>query len=152
MKSKIKVRDFISLIEIWEKIFRGALSKNLDMADFLKELKGCVSLYGNLDAHTLLEGLNDSLPKLENKSKVNETKPQYDFQSMDIGQVKELLSRNLLNKEQLLLLGEVKFGMPSGSYRKTKKNDLITLIESAIENDDTLKIIGEQASKTSYTR
>ena len=122
------------------------------MADFLKELKGRVSLYGNLDAHTLLEGLNDSLPKLENKSKVNETKPQYDFQSMDICQVKELLSRNLLNKEQLLLLGEVKFGMPSGSYRKTNKNDLIRLIESAIENDDTLKIIGEQASKTSHTR
>lgn len=147
-KNKLKIIDFIELIEIWETLFRGELLKNLDMANFLKNLRSDLSPYSSLNIQKFLQGLQDSLSKIEKKRKNKEIKPEYDFQLMDLGQIKEVLATNKLRKDQLLLLGEKRFGLPSGSYKKHRKEDLVKVIESVIENDDTLKIIGEQASQS----
>lgn len=147
-KKKLKIIDFIELIETWETLFRGALLKNLDMANFLKNLRSDLSPYSSLYIQKFLQGLEDSLSKIEKKRKNKEIKPQYDFQLMDLDQIREVLATNKLSKDQLLLLGEKRFGLPSGSYKKHRKEDFVKVIESVIENDDTLKIIGEQASQS----
>ena len=147
-KKKLKIIDFIELIEIWETLFRGALLKNLDMANFLKNLRSDLFPYSSLYIQKFLQGLQDSLSKIEKKQKNKEIKPKYDFQLMELDQIKEVLATNKLSKDQLLLLGEKRFGLPSGSYKKHRKEDLVKVIESVIENDDTLKIIGEQASQS----
>lgn len=143
----LKVRDLINLIRIWEMIFQNPLSENSRMVSFLKDMRRILDGCKEQDKEQFLKMLENSISAYREKSKVEKLQLPNDIEKMGFEELKILLSKDVLSKEQLLILGEKRFGIPSGTHKRTKKEDLKKIIENAIDNAEILNIIEKKASE-----
>ncbi|NMX22190.1 hypothetical protein C5S30_07200 [ANME-1 cluster archaeon GoMg4] len=86
--------------------------------------------------------------KLEQKKKFDKERflKEYDLENLSLSDVQGLLNEEL-NKEQLLLIAEKRFGIPRGSNLRRTKEQILELIESAINHTESLRAIKEKASE-----
>jgi len=146
----IKVQDFIKMLRLLEKLYQSPLGMNPHMACFIKELRAILSPYKELRDNEFVELLKRSLSTYERK-RIRTTRrgtlEHVDVVNITFDELRGLLSEKSLSKEQLLLIGEKRFGISKGAHRKLKKEELANLIESAMENVETLQIIKNKASE-----
>lgn len=71
---------------------------------------------------------------------------QYDLENLSRPEVKNLLNKEL-NKEQLLLIAEKRFGIPRGSNLRRSKEQVLELIKIAINHTESLEAIKQKASE-----
>jgi hypothetical protein len=143
----INVRDFINLIRIWEEIFKNPLTKNSNMVTFLKDMRHILDGCKELEKEQFLKMLENSISQYKENSIVETIQLPNDIERMEFDEIKILLSKDLLSKEQLLILGEKRFGIPSGTHKRTKKEDVKRIIGNAIDNAEILNIIEKKASE-----
>ncbi len=143
----LKVRDLINLIRIWEMIFQNPLSENSKMVSFLKDMRRILDGCKEQDKEQFLKMLEKSISAYREKSKVEKLQLPHDIEKMGFEELKILLSKDVLSKEQLLILGEKRFGIPTGTHKTTKKENLKKIIENAIDNAEILNIIEKKASE-----
>ena len=79
--------------------------------------------------------------------KNKESSPNVDIENISFGELRVLLSKNILTKNQLLEIGKRRFGISKGANQKFKKERIQILIENAMRNMETLDIIKQKASE-----
>lgn len=150
IQSEVKVQDLIKILQTTEKLFQSPLGKNDYLASFIKKLRRTLSPYRNLNGEEFLNLLKISLPtnKMHQvKIKKEDTEKQIDMENISHDELRVLFSKNSLSKEQLLLIGERRFGLSRGTIQKLKKEEIQDLIESAIQNIETLSMIERKAAE-----
>ncbi len=150
IKSNIKVQDFVNLLQVLEKLYQNSLGKNDELASFIRELRTILKKYNGLNGREFLHLLTESLSvyrTTEKKPKKKDLVEYTDIKNISFPELRNLISKESLSKEQLLLIGEKRFGIPKGGYRKLRKEEIRGLIESAIQNSETLDAIKREASR-----
>ena len=117
------------------------------MVTFLKDMRRILDGCNELEKEQFLKLLESSISKYKENSKVEKLQLPNEIEKMDFDEIKVLLSKDSLSKEQLLILGERRFGIPSGTHKRTKKEDVKKIIETAIDNAEILNIIEKKASE-----
>lgn len=146
----IRVRDFVKMLQLLEKLYQSPLGTNPYMTSFIKKLRVTLGPYKELRENEFLELLKTSLSTYERKKikiKRSGTLKYVGVENITFEELRTLFSEKSLSKEQLLLIGEKRFGISKGAHRKLKKEELQDLIESAMENVETLHIIKKKASE-----
>jgi len=143
----MKVSDLIRFFGICEKLFDKPLGMNPSLVDFLVKLRTVLEPAKSLTQDEFLVLLdstfrNSALKKLQTK----ETLKGMDVENISLEAVKKLVTDESLSKEELLYLGEKRFGISKGTHQKTSKEKLRELVLSTIQNIETMKIIEEKAS------
>ena len=62
-------------------------------------------------------------------------------------ELRNMLDNNFLSKEELLIIGEKKFSLSKGASKRLNKDQLKELIESAMKNIETLRVIKSKAAE-----
>lgn len=146
----IKVQDLIKMLQVLEKLYRSPLGMNPHIASFIKKLRIVLSPYKELRENEFLEILKTSLSTYETKKIKIERKgtSQYvDVEDITFEELRRSFSKKSLTKEQLLFIGEQRFGISRGAHRRLKKEQLQDLVGSAMQNVETLHIIKNKASE-----
>lgn len=71
---------------------------------------------------------------------------EYDLENLSQLDIENLLNKEL-NKEQLLLIAEIRYGMPRGSNLKRTKEQLLEMIKNTINYNESLEVIKQKASE-----
>lgn len=141
-------RDIGELLRTVESLCRLS-RKNPWVPEFFKGLREVLQKYPGDDVQKLIDHLRERSTKTHGRTK-QPLRKKYGAQelaSMALADVKALISDPDIGKEELLLIGEVQFGLPTGSFRKVKKEDLRSRIRAAMENAETMKIISDRAGR-----
>lgn len=146
----VRVQDFIKMLQVLEKLYQSPLGMNPYMTSFIKKLRVILRPHKELRENEFLELLRTSLSTHERKKikvKRGGTLKHVDVEDISFDQLRTLLSQKGLTKEQLLLIGEKRLGISRGAHRRLKKEQLENLVESAMQNVETLHIIRNKASE-----
>ncbi|RKY26988.1 MAG: hypothetical protein DRP61_05040 [Candidatus Omnitrophota bacterium] len=149
-QQSVKVQDFIKTLQILEKLYQNPLGKNPHIISFIKELRVTLNPYKKLKENEFFDLLKASLSTYEKRKIKIERKGTVEYvnvENITFEELRTLLSSKSLSKEQLLLIGEKRLGISKGAHRRLKKEELQNLIESAMENVETLHIIKKKASE-----
>jgi len=86
--------------------------------------------------------------KSERKKKFDKERflKEYDLENLSLSDVQGLLNEEL-NKEQLLLIAEKRFGIPRGSNLRRSKGQVLEVIKNAINHAESLEAIKEKAAE-----
>lgn len=145
-----KLSDFIKAIKATEGILKLESTGKGSLRLFIKELRTILSPYKNLSGDTFLEILRHSLSEIDSRQlqMLNERLPiQFDIESIPLEELKDTLSKNTFTKEQLLQIGEKRFSLSKGTLRKSRKEEVLNEILSAIRNIETLDAIKRKAAE-----
>ncbi len=147
-KSMGGVDDIMELLRSLENICRLS-QKNSWIPVFLRELREVLQKYPSQDVQNLVDHLKErsTRPKGRLKQQARKKLGSEELASMTLPDLKALISDPHIEKEELLLIGQVRLGLPRGSYSKVKKDDLRSRIRAAIDNIETMDIISERAAR-----
>ena len=147
-KSVGGVDDIMELLRSLESICLLS-QKNSLIPEFLRELRGILQKYPSQDVQNLVDHLKErsTRPKRRLKQHARKKLGSEELSSMTLPDLKTLISDPQVEKEELLLVGQVRLGLPKGSYSKVKKEDLRSRIRAAIDNIETMQIISERAAR-----
>lgn len=147
----MKIKDVIDILIPSEIYISDKDIKDDELLNFIKNYKGILV---NINDITLDDFLSQ-LKKISAKANGNKKKEQKkdnviseDIRNYSLEDIEGILinDRNL-SKEKILLLAEIRFGIPSGTHKKTRKEELLKIIKNAIDNERTISIISTNASK-----
>jgi len=147
-KSMGGLDDIMELLRSLENICRLS-QKNSWIPGFLRELREVLQKYPSQDVQNLVDHLKERSirPKVTLKQQARKKLGSEELASMTLPDLKTLISDPHIEKEELLLIGQVRLALPKGSYSKVKKEDLRSRIRAAIDNIETMKIIRERAAR-----
>jgi len=148
--SNLKLNAFIKLLKGNETILEQQPSEDQRLRLFLKELEKALTPYKNIDAIKFVNIVSETLEKNKVMTKMvsdYQGKVGLDLQNMSLEDLGTELSKDNLSKEQLLELGEKRFGLSSGTLRKSKKVDILSQIMNAMQNIETLDAIKRKAGE-----
>jgi hypothetical protein len=149
-KSTVKLNALVKIFGAAETILDQENTEDESLRLFIKELGNILTPYRNLEAEQFIEIVKSALQKID----VGQTDLTYekknlgfDLEQISHEELKTVISQNTLSKEQLLLIGETRFGLSRGTLRKSKKKDVQGQIISAIQNIETLDAIKRKAGE-----
>lgn len=148
-QNKLRVKDFIKLLQLLEKLYQKPLGTNSELFNFIKELEDILKPYKELEKDEFLEMLETSLPSYKEAKTKKEKKAlqNIDVENISLNDLRTLLSDKDLTKEELLYIGERRFGISRGAHMRLKKDELQELIERAIDDVEKFGIIKSKASE-----
>jgi hypothetical protein len=149
-KKKAKVNDLIKILQTTDSLLSLESSEKGVLKTFIRELKDILNPYKSLSGNDFLNLLRNSLLTIDVKQTgilERYVDVQFGIESISLDELKTLLAKNALSKEQLLLVGEKRFGLSKGTLRRSKKEDIQGLIISAIQNIETLDVIERKATE-----
>lgn len=150
MVSDITVQDFIKSLQLLEKIFQSPFVTDEGIVLLTKKLRIVLNPYRKIKGDVFVEILKNSLSEYEGEeTKIKKKKilEHIDIDNITFEELRTLFSRKSLSKKQLLDIGEKRFGISRGSRERLKKEQLQNLIESCMQNIETLKVIEHKASE-----
>ena len=147
-KNMGELDDIKELLHSLENISR-LCQKNSWIPNFLRELREVLQKYPSRDVQNLVEHLKErsNKPKGPSKKKGRKKIGSEELVSMTLPDLKTLISNPHIEKEELLLIGQVRLGIPKGSNIRVKKEDLRSRIRAAIDNIETMEIIRKRAAR-----
>jgi len=148
-KPEIKLNDLIKILQALEKICEVSSSENAQIVSFIKELRYALRPHKSVSGYEFLDLIRnpsfwESSTLRRKKKKNKEVRPRLTT-IMSFDEIRELLSKGTMSKEQLLNIAEKQFGLSKGTLQKLKKEEIRNKIESAIQNIETLKAIQRKA-------
>lgn len=76
---------------------------------------------------------------------------ELDFQSLALDKVREILARPDITKSDLIIVGTERFGIPKSRMERVAREEIIKMISSAIQHEESLTIISEEAQRHTRT-
>ncbi|MCK4558621.1 MAG: hypothetical protein KAV45_02485 [Calditrichia bacterium] len=147
MKNILKVQDFIKLIKNIEKLYFDNWGCNTDLLQFLIKFRHLLEPYKNFSGDEFLElfekFISNQMIKKEKRPILNDI----NIEKISFIELRKMLDCNSLSKEELLEIGDKKFSISKGANKRLNKDQLIELIESAMKNIETLKVIKNKAAE-----
>ena len=142
-----EVHDLCELLHSLESIY--ALSqRNPWIPTFLRRLRQVLKECPDQDLYNIISSLKERSTrptKRINRMSRKRLAPE-ELKSLTVHDLISLISDPNIQKEELLRIGEVRLGIPKGSSRQITKENLRARIQAAIENVETMAIIGERAA------
>jgi len=147
-RQEFKIRDFIRLLQLLEKLYQKPLGTNQELISFIRELRAFLSPYKELEKDEFFKLLEKSLPshKLKKVKKKGILK-NIDVENISFDELRTLLAEKRLTKEELLWIGEKRFGISRGAHMKLRRDELLELIERAMDDIEKLNTIRHKASE-----
>lgn len=142
--NNLKIKDVLPILTVAESLFYSGKTKDEAIYTFLKKYKLSLKKIESMNVGDFISYL-DSL-NIE-KQKNSNSDARFEISSLSIEEIEKLIEIENLTKKELLEIGKIKFNIPPGSHMRTKKEDLIKIIKSSIENKKTLSRISSEASK-----
>lgn len=149
VKSKVRINDLIRILKATEDVLKLESAEKDSLKSFIRELRNVLNPYKSLSGNTFLDILRNSLLTVGVKqvSILDEQAGiQFDIETISLDELRTLLSKNTLSKEQLLIIGEKRFGLSRGTLRKSTKKEIQDQIISAIQNIETLDVLKKKAA------
>lgn len=75
----------------------------------------------------------------------------FDFQSLSLDKVREILAKENLTKSDLTIVGTERFGIAKSRMDRAPRDEIIKMISSAMQHEESLAIISEEARRHSRT-
>jgi len=139
---QIKVKDLIRVLGAAIKFLETTSGKEDRMVIYLKELTRILNSFKSLTGNELIDLLIDKKRK-EAAEPTDITR----FDSLSLSELRNVLTKNSLKKDALLLIAERRFNLSRGTLMKMKKELIKSHIENAIRNIETLDAIKRKASE-----
>ena len=80
-----------------------------------------------------------------------EFEEDFDFQALPLEKVREILARSDLTKSELTTIGTERFGIAKSRMDRVSRDELIKMVQSAIQHEESLDIISEEAQRHTRT-
>lgn len=122
---------------------RDPLTGNVAMSDALTEIAKVLIAAKSEPAQKVLEKFTD-------QSKF-EFEEELDFQALPLENVREILARPDLTKLDLAIIGTERFGIAKSRMDRVPRDEIIKMIASAMQHEESLTIISEEAQRHSRT-
>ena len=74
-----------------------------------------------------------------------------DLQSVSLEKVREILARSDFTKTDLITVGTVRFGIAKSRMIRVSREEIISMISSTIQHEESLAIISEEARRHTRT-
>ncbi len=147
MKNMLRIQDFIKLIKNIEKLYFDNWGCNKGLLQFLKRFRYLLEPYKTFSGDEFLE-----LFEKFNSTKILKKEKQSILKDINVEKIsfielRNMLDNNFLSKEELLIIGEKKFSLSKGASKRLNKDQLKELIESAMKNIETLRVIKSKAAE-----
>ena len=124
-------------------IHRDPLTGNVAMSDALQEIAAILiaakaaPAVKTLDEFTAQRNFN--------------FEEELDLQSLPLEKVREILSRPELTQSNLVDVGTERFGIAKSRMVRVPRDEIIKMISSAIQHEESLAIISEEAQRQTRT-
>lgn len=122
---------------------RDPLTGNVAMSDALKEIAAILMAAKAAPATKVLEAFTE-----QSKFDFEE---EIDFQTLSLGKVREIINRSDLTKADLATIGTERFGIAKSRMDRVSRDEIIKMIGAAMQHEESLNIISEEAQRHSRT-
>lgn len=147
MKNDFKVQNFIKLIQSIEKLYVADLGRNSDLIQFLQKFLHFLEPHKRLSGNEFLKLFDSLKSKKQISNKKESILTDLKIEEITFLELREILESDALSKEELLEIGDKKFSISKGTNKKLNKDQLKELIESAMKNIETLRVIKNKAAE-----
>ncbi|MFE3837559.1 hypothetical protein [Pseudogemmobacter sonorensis] len=124
-------------------LHRDPLTGNVAMSDALQEI---ASILIAAKAVPAAKAINEFME--QNKFDFEE---ELDFQSLSLEKVREILARTDLTKSDLISVGTERFGIAKSRMDRVSRDEIVKMISSAVQHEESLAIISEEAQRQTRT-
>ena len=76
---------------------------------------------------------------------------EIDFETISLDKVREMLNRPELTKADLAIIGGERFGIARSRMERSNRDEIVQMINSALQHEESLNIISEEAQRQSRT-
>ena len=130
--------DIVRFLKRQAKLYEDRVTGNPAMADALSALARAMETHRK-------EPFYDIVARLASKElwKPTLTLPE-NLPDLPLAAVKELITQDF-TKSHLIEIAHARFGIPKGGLGRKSKKKVIATIQSALDNEESLQIISEQA-------
>ena len=146
----MKIKNIIDILVPSESSLSDKGIEDDKIFTFIKDYKNILTDINETTLDNFLSQLKKISTKTNNKKKTQKKEniaPEY-IKSYSLEDIENILINDrTISKDNLLAIAEIRFGIPSGSHKKTRKEELLKIIKNAIDNERTISIISTNASK-----
>lgn len=122
---------------------RNPLTGNVAMSDALYEIAEILIAAKAAPASKALEGFTT-----QDKFNFEE---ELDFKTMPLEKVREIIARHDLTKSDLEIVGSERFGIAKSRMKRVSRDEIVNMITSAIQHEESLDIISKEAQRHTRT-
>jgi hypothetical protein len=122
---------------------RDPLTGNVAMSDALQEI-AAILIAAKATSATKTLGDFTAQSKFDFEE-------EFDFQSLPLDKVREILARPDLTKSDLATVGTERFGIAKSRMDRVPRDEIIKMIASAMQHEESLAIISEEAQRHTRT-
>jgi hypothetical protein len=122
---------------------RDPLTGNEAMSDALNEL-------ATILIAAKAAPVTKAIEKFIEHSKFN-FEEEFDFKTLPLAKVHEVLARPNLSKSDLATIGTERFGIAKSRMDRVPRDEIIKMIVSAMQHEESLNIISEEAQRHTRT-
>lgn len=124
-------------------LHRDPLTGNVGMSDALSEIAAILIAAKAAPAAKVIENFIE-----QSRFDFEE---EFDFQTLPLEKVRELLSRPDLTKSDLATIGAERFGIAKSRMDRVPREEIIKTIASAMQHEESLSIISKEAQRHTRT-
>jgi uncharacterized protein with von Willebrand factor type A (vWA) domain len=124
-------------------LHRDPLTGNVAMSDALQEIASVLMSAKASPAHKALEDFMTQ-GKFEFEDNM-------DLRSISLEKVREILARSDLTKLDLTTVGTVRFGIAKSRMNRVSRDEIVRMISSAVQHEESLAIISGEAQRHTRT-
>ena len=122
---------------------RDSLTGNIEMSDALHEIAAIlISAKAEPAAKVLKEAVAQKTFAFEE---------ELDFHAMSLEKVFEILKRQDITKSDLTTVGTERFGIAKSRMNRVPREEIIKMISSAMQHEESLSIISQEAQRETRT-
>jgi len=145
----VKLREFSRMLKAYEAFLESISYENEDLVLFIKELRGILKPYGNLDGQRVLKALKHSLEG--ERIRTHETSStlfsEAGIRLVPLDELKSIVMNENISKKDLLFVAQKRMGIPTGSLRNMRRDVIRDRILSEIENIGKFDTIRRKAAE-----
>ena len=142
-KRRITSADVGRYLKHMAAVSRDPLTGNQAMSDALYEISAVLIAGKASPARTVLES------HLAQKN--FEFEEDLDLSALPLDRVRDVLGRSDLTKADLTIIGTERFGIAKSRMDRISRDEIIKVIMSAVQHEESLAIISEEAQRHSRT-
>lgn len=152
-KDAILTKDLVDFLRDFSIALKNKQTGNPSMSIALSELSKALQPHSDRYLQDVLSEFKmlcaSDLPK---KPRASTRILDIDWTSLSLDDVENLLTGNELPKKNLIDLGHTRFGISKSKLERQSKTMTLESIRTAVENEKTLHIIGEEAARSGLRR
>jgi hypothetical protein len=148
LNTQATVKDLVTVLRELSNILALANSRNPELSISINKLANVISRYKDKPLDDVISSLTLGRRVSSTKTNVKPRKivTESEAKSLTLEQIEKLLTSEDLSKADLTIIASVRFGISKAEVKKTKREIIIEEIKTAISNQRTIEIIGNEAS------